>query len=112
MDDPPPTPKRPGWYLDPCESAFNDALRERWRRQVLYLGPENVYRLRRWDGQAWTDETLRNYQATGPSAFPYLVGPTTRIYPITPDRAKRGLKIWAVLMTVSIVGALLFEILK
>lgn len=110
MDGVPPTPEKPGWYWDPWELEYNLGLRERWRQQILFLGQEN-FRLRRWDGQAWTADTLQNYTLTG-AALPHFVGPTTRIHALTPERAKSNLKIWAVLMVLSSAVALVFAVVK
>jgi hypothetical protein len=107
-----PTPSEPGWYWDPQELAFNTWLREQWISQGLYLGAENVYRLRRWDGQRWTDDTLRGYVTRGRSSFPHTAGPTTRIHVITPEASRRAFRVWAVLMVLASVGALLLQLLR
>ena len=112
MNAVPPTPGKPGWYWDPRELEFNLRVRERWRRNVLYLAPDNMYRLRRWDGRSWTDDTLQRYRAYGLTGLPYLVGPTSRMHPETPRDTGRRLKLWVVLMTLSSVGVLVFELVK
>ena len=106
MDVPPPNPPKPGWYWDPAELAFNLALRETWRRRGMYLGPENVYRLRRWDGTAWTEETLRNRVLRGITGLPYLAGPSTRFHPVTPQKSGRGWTIWLIAMLLAGVVAI------
>ena len=106
------TPQQPGWYWDPQELAFNTWLREKWQREGMYLGPENTYRLRRWDGLRWTEETMRDYQARGVSSLPYAVGPTTRMHPITPKQARRGWWIWSVLMVLAGAFALAHALLR
>ena len=112
MDADAPSPGKPGWYWDPSELEVNRELRERWRRELMVLDADNVFRLRRWDGSSWTDDTLRQYQARGVSSLPYSVGPTTRMYPITPEQAKRRLKLWAVGMILATLGAVIYELLK
>jgi hypothetical protein len=99
-----PSPMKPGWYWDPVELDFNLALRERWRRQLLVTDQENAYRLRRWDGVSWTDETLRQRALRGTTAFPYFAGPSTRLYPVTPAQSKRGWWIWGIAMVLSLVA--------
>lgn len=105
MDAVPPTPKKPGWYWDPRELDYNLALRERWRREIMFLGPE-TFRLRRWDGLTWTADTLRNYTMRRGSPLPYFLGPTTRIHPLTPEQSRQNLRVWAVLMVLSTLVAL------
>ena len=102
---------QPGWYWDPQELAFNTWLGEQWRRQGLYLGDENVYRLRRWDGQRWTDDTLRGYATRG-VALPHDAGPGTLIRPITPEANRRAYAVWAVLMVLAVVGGVLLQVLR
>jgi hypothetical protein len=70
-----PTPGKPGWYWDPEELDFNLALRESWRHRGMVLAPENVYRLRWWDGERWTEKTERNRVLRGLSGLPYSPGP-------------------------------------
>ena len=112
MNAVPPTPGKPGWYWDPRELEFNLRVRECWRRNVLYLAPDNLYRLRRWDGLSWTEDTLQHYRAYGMTALPYLVGPATRIHPETPGESRRRLKLWVIVMTLSSVGVAVFELVK
>ena len=65
--------------------------------------------MRRWDGYAWTDATLDNYWM--PDA-PHTVGPTTRIALLTRAQTRWRLKIWAVLMVIGCLAALVFELAK
>src|SRR6478735_217929 len=106
-----PSPKKPGWYLDPAEAEHNYALRDQWRRQGMYLG-QDKYRLRRWDGQAWTEDTLQDYYMLSGLRLPHSAGPTTRMYPITYARKRRDVTRWAILMVLCGVGALVYEVLK
>ncbi len=99
----PPRPGKPGWYWDPWELANNVALRDRWRREVVITGPAS-YLLRRWDGDAWTAETLRDYQLSDRGPLPHTCGPSSRIHPLTPERAGRNLRIWAALMALSVLA--------
>ena len=99
MDAASATPGRPGWYWDPWELEHNTAIRDKWRRQII-LRELDPYRLRRWDGLTWTGDTLREDTMNRLTNVPHLIGPTTRIYPLTPARAARNLKIWAGLMVV------------
>ena len=107
MDGWTPTPAKPGWYWDPQELEFNLSVREAWRRRGFYLGPDNGFRLRRWDGARWTEETLRNPQLRGINAFPQLIGPATRLHPMTPARTRRGWIIWSVAMVLAGLVAIL-----
>ena len=108
MQPAPSQPEKPGWYWDPAQLDYNLALRERWRTQIILTTQEN-YRLRRWDGRAWTDDTLDNY---GTRMVPHTAGPTTRIFPETPAQQRLQLKIWAVLMAVACLAVLVFEVVK
>jgi hypothetical protein len=101
MDGVPPTPTKPGWYWDPQELEYNLAVREAWRRQGFYLGRDNGFRLRRWDGGRWTDETVRNPQLRGINALPHVIGPTSRLHPMTPERTRRGWWIWGTAMVLA-----------
>ena len=91
---------KPGWYWDPGELEYNLALREKWRRQLLLTAHES-YRLRWWDGQAWSGETLTDYTLRRRNSIPHLLGPATPIHPLTSEEARQNLKIWAVLMVVT-----------
>ena len=106
MDAVPPKPPKRGWYWDPQELEFNLGLRERWRRNIMVLEPEHVYRLRWWDGQSWTDKTLRNCYLRGKTGLPYAAGPTTRFHPLTPELQRRGWRIWAIAMALAAIVAL------
>jgi hypothetical protein len=109
MDAAQPTPDKPGWYWDPREIEHNLALRERWCNEVILTEPA-AYRLRRWDGLTWTDETLREYTLQGLGNVPHLIGPTTPINPLTPAVAARNVKIWAALMVVGAVVLLVTQL--
>ena len=111
MDTVQPTPEKPGWYWDPRELEHNLALRERWRQQVVLTEPA-AYRLRRWDGHAWTGDTLRKYTLPRGNAVPHLMGPGTPIRPLTPAEAARNLKIWAALMVVGTVMLLVSQLAR
>ena len=108
MQQLPPQPKKPGWYWDPAQLDYNLALRQRWRSQIILPKLER-YRLRRWDGHGWTDDTLNNYWMHN---TPHTAGPTTRIVAETPAQQRFRLKIWAVLMALSCLAALIFEVVK
>jgi hypothetical protein len=108
MEQSPPQPKKPGWYWDPAQLDYNLALRQRWRNQIILTERQN-YRLRRWNGRAWTDDTLDNY---GARMIPHTAGPTTRIFAVTPAQQRIELKIWAVLMGLACLAALVFEVVK
>jgi hypothetical protein len=102
-------PGKPGWYWDPWELEFNLATRERWQQQIFPQEP-CTYRLRRWDGQTWTPDTLHEYWMKGMTAVPHLMGPTTRVDPLTPSVARRNLKIWAACMVLGALALLVVEL--
>jgi hypothetical protein len=108
------TPNRPGWYWDPEHLQYNLALRQRWRRDVFPSGPA-TYRLRRWDGRAWTEETLDDYQLVGmagaPERLPQHMGPTTRIHPLSRRDGQRNLRIWAACMALAAVAFVVVQVL-
>ena len=112
MDEGTPRPPKRGWYWDPQELEFNLALRESWRRRGMVLTPENVYRLRWWDGERWTEKTQRNRYLRGVSGLPWFVGPATRFWPMTPERNRRGWIIWSVGMVLAAVVALVSMLAK
>ena len=97
-----PSTRKRGWYWDPHELEHNLALREKWRSQLILTAHES-YRLRWWDGTAWTSETLSDFTLRGRHSIPHLLGPDTPVNPLTPEDAARGLKLWAALMVLATI---------
>jgi hypothetical protein len=104
------TPGEPGWYWDPRQLEHNLALRQRWRADIFPSAPA-TYRLRRWDGSAWTAETLEDYQLVGLAGLPHQMGPTTRIHQLTRDQANRSLRIWAACMALGALALVVVRVL-